>query len=181
MKTFSLITFVGLLLFCIACTPRETGEPPNGPAFNGTAYVPVYATAADLDKVETLPARALKAPGKIYIKDTYLFVNEQGEGIHIIDNRDPASPEKISFVSILGNYDMAVKGNFLYADNARDLIVLDISNPLKIKVVKRIPSAIPQNNYPPYTNIYFECVDSEKGAVVGWEKVNMDERPACFR
>jgi hypothetical protein len=76
---------------------------------------------------------------------------------------------------------MAVKDNWLYADNAADLVVLDISDPKLPKVVKRISDAIPAMSFPPYTNVYFECADSKKGVVVGWEKVNMEIKPSCFR
>lgn len=171
----------GLLVLIVACEPRNVDGTRNGPEFDGTAYEPVYASSAELSRIESQPARVLRRPGKIYIKDNFLFVNDLGEGIHIIDNRDPASPEKISFLKITANYDIAVKGNYLYADNARDLVVLDIQDPLNVKVVKRIENAIPQNDFPPYANVWFACVESNKGAVVGWEKVNVSSPPACFR
>ena len=31
----------------------------------------------------------ISIPGKIFFKDDYLFVNEVGKGIHVIDNSDP--------------------------------------------------------------------------------------------
>ncbi len=172
---------VGIMLVVAACEPRDSETPANGPRFDGTAYQPIYASPAELARIESQPGRALRRPGKIYVKDNYLFVNDLGEGIHIIDNSDPASPRKVSFLRILANYDMAVKGSYLYADNASDLVVLDIRDPLNIKVVKRIEKAIPQSDYPPYANVWFECVDKGKGAVVGWEKVNVSSPTACFR
>ncbi|MPR32228.1 LVIVD repeat-containing protein [Salmonirosea aquatica] len=170
----------GILAVMAGCEPVRD-EVPNGPVFDNTAYRPVYATQAELTKIETQEPRPLRKPGKIYVKGDYLFVNELGEGIHVIDNSDPAKPEKIAFLSILANYDMAVKGNYLYADNGRDLVVFDISNPTAIKTVKRIGQAIPQYDFPPFQNIYFECVDSKKGFVVSWEKVSVSAPPACFR
>jgi len=174
-------TSFGLLLLLTACESRSTDKSNNRPSFDGTAYQPIYATNDEIVRIETQPDRTLRRPGKIYVKNNYLFVNDLGEGIHIIDNRDPTAPNKISFLRILSNYDIAVKGNYMYADNARDLVVLDIRDPLNIKVVKRIKDAIPQNNFPPYTDIWFECVDSKKGEVVGWEKVAVSSVPACFR
>ena len=66
--------------------------------------------------LKTLPAQELENPGKIYVKDNYLFINEVKKGIHVIDNTNPASPKAISFIQILGNIDIAVKDNILYAD-----------------------------------------------------------------
>lgn len=173
--------FLGFTTLLFGCQPVNSDEVHKGPPFDNTAYRPVYATQEALTRIETQSPRLLRKPGKIYVRDSYLFVNELGEGIHIINNSDPAKPEKIAFLSILANYDLAVKGNYLYADNGRDLVVFDISNPASIKTVKRIEKAIPQYDFPPYQNIYFECVDTKKGTVVGWEKVPVSARPACFR
>jgi len=87
----------------------------------------------------------LKNPGKIYLKDEYLFINEINKGLHIIDNSDPGSPQNIAFITIPGNVDIAIKGEILYADNAVDLIAIDITNINDIKVVKRIENVFPFN------------------------------------
>ena len=87
--------------------------------------------------IKTLPAQDLENPGKIYVKDNYLFINEVKKGIHIIDNSNPSSPKAISFIQILGNVDIAVKGNILYADSYTDFVAFDISNPKDVKEVSR--------------------------------------------
>ena len=87
--------------------------------------------------VKSLPAQDLENPGKIYVKDNYLFINEVKKGIHVIDNSNPSFPKAISFIQILGNVDIAVKGNILYADSYTDFVALDISNPKDVKEVSR--------------------------------------------
>ena len=87
--------------------------------------------------IKTLTAQDLENPGKIYVKDNYLFINEVKKGIHIIDNTNPSLPKAISFIQILGNVDIAVKGNILYADSYTDFVALDISNPNAVKEVSR--------------------------------------------
>jgi hypothetical protein len=87
--------------------------------------------------IKTLPAQDLESPGKIYVKDNYLFINEVKKGIHVIDNTNPSSPKAISFIQILGNVDIAVKDNILYADSYTDFVALDISNPKDVKEVSR--------------------------------------------
>jgi len=172
---------LGVVVMLVGCDPVVRDEVTNGPPFDKTAYRPIYATQTELTKIESQLPRPLRKPGKIYVRDQFLFVNEVGEGIHIINNSDPTKPEKIAFLRILGNYDLAVKGNYLYADNGRDLVVFDISNPAAIELVKRVEQAIPQYDFPPYQNIYFECVDNKKGIVVSWEKVAVSAPPPCFR
>lgn len=80
----------------------------------------------------------LVQPGKIYVKDNYLFINEIKKGIHVIDNSNPASPKFISFINIPGNVDMAVVDNILYADSYSDMVVIDITDPTKVTEVNRV-------------------------------------------
>lgn len=101
-------------------------------------FTPVTISLAEIRQgVRTETAHALETPGKIYAKGNYLFINEQKKGLHIIDNSNPAAPRIISFITIPGNGDMAVRGNVLYADSYSDLVALDISNPLEVKEVSR--------------------------------------------
>ncbi|MBE0677052.1 MAG: hypothetical protein IH591_20535 [Bacteroidales bacterium] len=108
-------------------------------------------------------------PGKIYFKDGYLFVNEYGKGIHVIDNSDPASPQTIAFYEILGNIDMAIRGDMLFADSFIDLVAIDISdiqNPVEVSRLENIfPEVAPAGDmwYP------YAMVDKSKGVIVDWE------------
>ncbi len=141
-----------------------------------TANVPRYMSYEELRKpVKSTPAIPVVSSGKIYIKDNYLFVNEKYKGIHVFDNSNPASPSNIAFIDIPGNVDLAVKGNYLFADNYVDLIVLDISNisqPVEVARIKDIfPYTIPEisGNYP------ISAIDKEKGVIVGWQVSEVTE------
>lgn len=104
-----------------------------------TYYKPVYSTSAEVRaSVRYEAPRQLTNLGKIYLKDNYLFLNEMGEGIHVIDNRDPSVPTMVGFLKIRGNYDLAMVGNYLYADSFIDLIVFDATDKTSIKEVDRI-------------------------------------------
>ena len=128
-----------------------------------TKVTPVYETTEALRQaVSVMPARAIEGTGKIYSHDGYLFLNQPGEGIHIIDNTDPRQPRPISFVNIPGNFDLAAQGNILYADSYIDLLALDISDPQQVTVVKRV-----ENVFPRY-NSYGFYPDEERGIVTSW-------------
>jgi hypothetical protein len=95
-----------------------------------TMYRPVYKSLTQVrEDMKSGPAQPLRNTGKLYVYGQYVFLNELGSGIHVIDNSNPAQPQNISFINIPGNVDLAVKGNYLYADSYSDLVVLDVSNP----------------------------------------------------
>lgn len=179
--------FLLLLLsggFCMACWKSDNLESPRV-SNTKTGYKPIYIATELVYKVTVQSPQKLKNPGKIYIKDNYLFVNEVGKGIHVFDNTDKTKPVALSFIAIQGNIDIAVKGTTLYADNLTDMVAIDISNPANARVVKRLPSTFPNvvKAYPDVLDTYFECVDPSKGTVVGWEKITLDPNhlPDCFR
>lgn len=159
-----------LPFICFSCYIRE---PEDGHGyFDGPVdgLKPTYLEKSEAQKIQVLGPVPLKIPGKIFTYGSMLFINEVNSGIHIINNSDPANPIPISFIKIHGNIDIAVKSNILYADNAGDLIALNISDINNIQVVKRIENVFPANNFPNQTGVYFECADPDKGIVVGWEE-----------
>ena len=129
------------------------------------SYQPVYTSITDIrESLNTEPARDINNPGRIYYKDQYLYINEAGKGIHVIDNRNPNSPQKLSFINIPGNFDLAAKGNFLYADSYVDLVVLDISNPANITEVNRLNEVFV--NFDAYAGIW----NPNSGIVTDWDE-----------
>jgi hypothetical protein len=135
-----------------------------------TANSPVYLSYDDLRaSVKMSAARNLVNPGKIYFKDGYIFINEELKGIHIINNLNPANPQKIGFIEIPGNVDIAIKNNILYADSYIDLVAIDISNINAPTEVSRVEDIFPYTT-PPYDENYRVAnVDQDKGVVIDWE------------
>lgn len=86
--------------------------------------------------------------GKIYTYNNIILINDVEKGIHIIDNTNPILPVKKSFIEIIGNKDMEVRGNYLYADSLMDLLVFDLSDLNNIKEVFRVEDVF--NNYVVY-------------------------------
>jgi hypothetical protein len=138
---------------------------------------PVYLSYTDLrSSVNTLQVADLKNPGKIYYKDSYIFIVEELKGIHVYDNSDPATPVRKAFVNIPGVVDISISGYILYADSYVDLVILDVQDVNNIHEVGRVedvlPYTIPQtgNTYPT------AYVDSKKGVVTGWEVKTIKEK-----
>ena len=128
-----LITLLGLSVLLEGCTDRcETTT-------EYVYYEPVYTTVEEIrESITVLPAQPVNTVGKIYFKDGFLFLNEPGEGIHIINNQNPSAPVPLRFVKIPGNYDLAIKGNTLYADSYVDLVAFDIADISNIREVNRL-------------------------------------------
>lgn len=104
-------------------------------------YIPVYKTPEELSPEITFDAsRTMENPGKIYYYGDYILINEKNSGVHVIDNSDTQSPNKIGFISIEGNLDIALKGNYLYADDYYSLLVIDISDLQNPEITCTIPN-----------------------------------------
>ena len=134
------------------------------------ANVPVYLSYNELrSSIQSETARDIEKPGKIYFYNNYLFINEYMEGIHIINNTNPSSPQNIGFIKIPGNVDIAIKDNTLYADSYVDLVAIDVSNPESIVEKDRL-SNIFTYIIPAYDQNYrVDKIDQSKGVVIGWE------------
>lgn len=136
-------------------------------------FVPVYKTTEQVRaNIKSNAPVTVERAGKLYIRGSYIFLNEIDKGIHIIDNSNPSSPQNVAFIDIPGNMDMAVKGNTLYADAYTDLVTIDISNPLQAKLVSVVEGTFPFRQY--YGGFY---ADTSK-VIVDWVKrdttVNID-------
>lgn len=113
-----------------------------------TFYRPLYKTSAEVRaEIRSNEPEEVRSPGKIFYKDGFVFLNELHKGVHIIDVRNTKQPRIIAFVKIPGNVDMAVRGDILYADMFTDLVAIDISDPLNVKLTEVIGGVFPDNYY----------------------------------
>ena len=138
----------------------------NEPIFMSTA------TFRNSVKVTAEPQK-ITSIGKMCFYNNYLYISEPEKGIHIINNTDPANPQMIGFIQLLGNADLAIRNGMLYADSYIDLVWFDVTNPalpeLKGRLDSIFPTAMPMipNNYGyDYSSIYS---GKSKGIVIGWE------------
>lgn len=159
-----LMISLGVVLFS-SCNKEEE--------YTYEALSPVYMDFEEFRQAPKAKApRAIKQSGKIYFKDNYIFINEPFEGIHVINNAFPGSPEKVAFYEILGNVDLAIRGNILFADSYIDLIALDISNLLNPVEVGRIENIFPEVLPMADEDLPWAWgeIDRSKGVIVGWKK-----------
>ena len=169
--------FIWLASFCLA-TGSYYG--PDCAVYEGNTCVeyktfksPVYMSYSDLrSSVRMGPIRELTAVNRIYLYKSLILVNERNEGIHIIDNRFPASPQQIGFIEIPGNTEISVKDDYLYADSYVDLVTLNLADTDNIVEVAREQDIFPFDafqNIPYNVDFDFGVVDSSNGVVVGYK------------
>ncbi len=136
-------------------------------------YSPVETSIANIRaSVAMEPARQIESAGRIYFKDGYLFINEPGQGIHVIDNKNPSSPVVRNFINIPGNYDLAIRGAVLYADSYMDLLSFDISDINQVRLINREENILRSGNFMGFT------VDESRNIVITYkqeEKVEITE------
>lgn len=140
-----------------------------------TTFEPVYLSFEALRaSVQSEAPRDLKMPGKIYFYQSYLLISEVGQGIHVIDNQNPAAPQPVAFINIPGNHDLAVKGGVLYADSYVDLVAIDLSDPQNVRELHRR-----EDVFPHYNQFHGFVAEPERGVIHDWVEVEKTETLDC--
>lgn len=136
-----------------------------------TVMEPVYMTPQEIrDAASIVAPEGLGQTGRIYLYENYIFVNEMGKGIHVVNNINPEEPVVESFINLPGNYNMSIKGDIMYADSYMDMVAIDISNLSSIEIVDRI-----ENIFTNFNQNATEFYDPERGVIVDWTEVKTIE------
>lgn len=147
--TFLMVSRLFLLIVSIsffASCKKEDGNGAKGKKV--TLFKPVYGSKAEaLASINGNPSEPVTKTGKIYIKDNFIYLNDQNKGIHVYDNSNPSNPLHIAFISIPGNLDIAIKGNTLYADMYNELLAINIADPRRVSVTKKIDNFFSGRSY----------------------------------
>ena len=173
MKSLKFTIISCLLVLFSSC------ESDDAPSEKAVFVVPVVKSLAAIrNNVAVTSARQTNSDGKIYVAENYLFYIAQEEGFHIYNNQNPALPVNIAFINLEGVHDIAVKGDYLYADNFVDLLVFDISNIEAISLVETVENAISFNPaFPDTAEFYDYTVMTNPGEIVTRYRLENRNRP----
>ncbi len=172
MKSLLKLGFLSAAILLVASSCQKVTQTTRY-----TANVPQYLSYEDLrSSIHNDNERSLERPGKIFLYNSLILINDYETGIHIYDNSNPSSPNHIGFINIPGNVDIAVRDNILYVDSYVDLVAVDISDPSNVQEIGRAEGAlsytIPSQmdwNYP------VAQIDQSKGVVTGFEVGEVEE------
>ncbi|NNE54718.1 MAG: hypothetical protein HKN32_01765, partial [Flavobacteriales bacterium] len=178
--------FSGLFLVAVATVCLTGCRDRVFKTYN--ANIPIYMSLQDWRSmdVELESPHALSFPGKIYIKDDILYVNDLYKGIHVFDYSDPSNLVEMGFLNIPGNIDMAIRNDVLYVDSFYDLIGIDISDINNPEIVSRVEDAFNFNNATAIPGLDTDYPIAEwnldKGIVTGWTvgEVTTEEYPNYY-
>ncbi len=169
---------VMLLLFVTAMALVSCEKSDDGKYADYLVAKPLTISKTEFkNSVDVIAPMPVTESGKIYAYQDYIFVNDKYRGVHVIDNSDPNNPRKVSFIKIAGNVDISIKDDYLYADSLTDLVVLDISDIMNIKIVDRLEDVLRDNVIWPVADFYeYDGIDYENDILLGWETVT-ERRP----
>ena len=182
MRSLFLILPLSILLSSCWDFTFNRPSPPIDPPIKVLGYKPVFTVDSSILKIAVTTPQPVKNPGKIYVKGNLIFQNDLGSGIHVIDNTVPSAAANIGFIKILGNSEISIKEDILYANSFTDLVVVDISDWQHVKELKRMKGAFSQGaqagSYPAYNfiplperGVYYECFGYNPTHVLtGWVK-----------
>ena len=170
MKKISNIILSLWCLFFASCIDRAAQPSVY------TVYTPILMSRSSLNSsVHLQGTTAINDAAKIYHKDNFIYISERFKGVHIIDNTNPAAPVNKGFIAIPGCVDMAIKNNVLYADNAIDLVSINLSEAEKgkLQLLKRVENVFPEV-VPPDGGLvpdkFSERNRPENTIIISWKK-----------
>ena len=157
MKKFPFFMLISFLVL-VSCSKKDNYDYYN-------LATPVLMSLAEVrTAIDVLPPKEITESGKIYSYNNYIFVNDKNKGVHIINNSNPESPHKISFLNIPGNVDISIKNERLFANSFVDLVVFDISNINNIKKVNLLENVF-----------YFYYQIPEGADAINWEEMQTQD------
>jgi len=173
MKTVKFIVIAFILSFFSSCNNEDDNSE-----MAKFAVPEIKSLATIRSSINVTSAQATNADGKVYVAENLLFYVAQESGIHIFDNSNPISPQNTAFINLEGVHDIAVKGNFLYADNFIDLVVFDLSNLSNITVIQTVENAFDfYPSYPEGAEFYAFDVNPTANEIIVGYRIENRSRP----
>ena len=129
-------------------------------------YEPLYMSWEDYkSSFKNFEEQEFQNPGKIYTYKGNKFVHEEDHGVHVYKVEDPSNPEYLTFLKIPGNSDIAIRGDYLYANSFSNLIAFDVTDLENAKV-----EHIEVNAFLPTYRYGHKVFDSELGYAAQWRR-----------
>lgn len=136
-------------------------------------YKPITQSRQEFEKsIALVGERPVINSGKIYVKDDLIYLNELGEGFHIIDISDATNPLPVAFIKIPLATDLAIRNNILYVHHAVDLVAFTYSlSSNSLKIVHRERNVFPELRSPEGLEPSFYNVPEDE-IVIGYQLIN---------
>lgn len=173
-RHYKFVVVLFSILVSMGCDPELVVTSAEG-------MRPIYASGDELNIALEEP-QSYEILNQIVYAEPFILIGELYQGIHIVDNTDPAFPEKLHFIRIPGCSSFTVGDGVLYATSGSDLVTVTFDGET-VTEQNRIASYFSgsdsfDQNAPANYSGFFECVDPSKGVVIGWTDTVL-ENPQC--
>jgi hypothetical protein len=136
-------------------------------------YTPILMDRSELESSIQYVDSSLSLidPGRMCLFQHWVLLVDLYKGVHIIDNTDPAHPQRVGFLRVPGCQSLAVGNGVLYVDNSVDLVGIRFHPETgQVEEIARTKKVLPEINSPlgyiPYAyRRYNRPANTE---IVGW-------------
>ncbi len=166
MKHFLPIIIV--IISISSCLKKEYDKPIY------SQFKPILIDQAEIHNCFIKGVQASSQITLIQAMGNYLLLLDMGTGIHILDNTNPNKPTKIGFYQIPACIDFEVKGTKIFANNYRDLIIVNFNNILQPTLVNRKNNIFDFNIMPPDGEKVYPALIAQMPAnsiIIGYQKI----------
>ncbi|WP_116105200.1 LVIVD repeat-containing protein [Lewinella sp. IMCC34191] len=131
-----------LVLLFSGCLEEECNE-----TITYIGYEPIVLAESEWrnNSFPELASESVCNPGAFYVYGDLLFILDQGEGLHILNNADNANPRPLKFIPIKGGYGLAVRNGILYVNQYIDMLAFDLSDPSSPEFLSRTEDVLVSN------------------------------------
>lgn len=184
MKRFDFLKMscLGFCLLLASCSLFKDEVLDDREMVDVAYFVPQYETTSQLAaKVTVESPKDYAEAGKIVTYQNYIFINKPNEGVHVVDNSNPAAPVNLHFINIPGSLDLSIIDDHLYSDMFSALVVFNISDVTQPDLIEdfTVEDVFYYNPYrtidtasgleESYAYTQYESIDESRGIVTGWE------------
>ncbi|MEM7574736.1 MAG: hypothetical protein AAF433_17655 [Bacteroidota bacterium] len=121
---YLLFACLGMMLTFSSCLRDECDA-----VLTYVGYEPIIIYPEDFRvTIQATGPQELCEPAGFYYYQNHLMIIERNEGLHIINNSNPAAPRSLSFLPVKGAQAVAVSNDVLYINNATDLVTFDLTD-----------------------------------------------------
>ncbi len=139
MKRTPFLLLLALTVISTSCDQDLVGDVT-------VTYQKGIPTYGDMTAIRNTPilgsVQNIENAGKIFVSPEYLFIGEEGKGVHVLDNSNPENPLNVAFINIPGNREYFLTNNTLFAESYYDMLKIDVSNPLQPQLISRLEGGV---------------------------------------
>ncbi|HEY3370531.1 MAG TPA: hypothetical protein VGK10_06765 [Prolixibacteraceae bacterium] len=155
-----------LVLFLFGCKGTLDDTTHYSISKTESKEYPVYLDMSEIGNIQVKANSTIVAPFKILSNDRYYFVGDKLKGLHVYEKK-ATGVSYLCFIACKYIKDFELADNRLFCNNLLDMVVLDVSDPLKISVLHRQKNHF--NRFTSYKEYWDLPYVEGKGIVVGTE------------